>query len=262
MLGGKLRRRGPHDRDRGIPERRGSQLHRHRRRHDRCCRWPPPRITSAATMATGAPTPAAWAPIPRPHRHAGAARPHHARSDRAHPARAARRRQSLHGISLRRTDDCRGRHAQRARVQLPLRRSGDPADSDAPAKRSGRSLRGRAGRPALDRCRSSPGIRAPRSAWSWRPAAIRTAYRNGDAISGLDAAAAAPGQGISTPGPRRGGREDRHRPAGACCAQSGWAPPSRLLSQAYDLVHAIHWNLVQYRRDIGYRAVARERKAR
>jgi phosphoribosylamine--glycine ligase len=29
-------------------------------------------------------------------------------------------------------------------------------------------------------------------------------------------------------------------------------------AQAYDLVHAIHWNLVQYRRDIGYRAMARE----
>ena len=25
--------------------------------------------------------------------------------------------------------------------------------------------------------------------------------------------------------------------------------------QAYELVHAIHWNLVQYRRDIGYRAI-------
>jgi phosphoribosylamine-glycine ligase len=24
------------------------------------------------------------------------------------------------------------------------------------------------------------------------------------------------------------------------------------------LVHAIHWNLVQYRRDIGYRAIERE----
>jgi phosphoribosylamine--glycine ligase len=29
-------------------------------------------------------------------------------------------------------------------------------------------------------------------------------------------------------------------------------------AQAYDLVHAIHWNLVQYRRDIGYRAIERE----
>jgi phosphoribosylamine--glycine ligase len=29
--------------------------------------------------------------------------------------------------------------------------------------------------------------------------------------------------------------------------------------QAYDLVNSIHWNLVQYRRDIGYRAITRER---
>jgi phosphoribosylamine-glycine ligase len=28
--------------------------------------------------------------------------------------------------------------------------------------------------------------------------------------------------------------------------------------QAYNLVHAIHWNLVQYRLDIGHRAMTRE----
>jgi phosphoribosylamine-glycine ligase len=33
-------------------------------------------------------------------------------------------------------------------------------------------------------------------------------------------------------------------------------------AQAYELVHAIHWNLVQYRRDIGYRAIARETDVR
>jgi phosphoribosylamine--glycine ligase len=27
--------------------------------------------------------------------------------------------------------------------------------------------------------------------------------------------------------------------------------------EAYQLVNAIHWNLVQYRRDIGHRAIAR-----
>ena len=58
----------------------------------------------------------------------------------------ARRRQSLHGISVRRIDDRRGRHAQRTGIQLPVRRSRDPADSDAPAKRSGRSVRGGARR--------------------------------------------------------------------------------------------------------------------
>ena len=46
-------------------------------------------------------------------------------------------------------------------------------------------------------------------------------------------------------------------PAAACCAPWAWATPSRdAQAQAYDLVNAIHWNLVQYRRDIGYRAIA------
>ena len=31
--------------------------------------------------------------------------------------------------------------------------------------------------------------------------------------------------------------------------------------QAYGLVNAIHWNLVQYRRDIGYRAVRAGRRS-
>ena len=32
--------------------------------------------------------------------------------------------------------------------------------------------------------------------------------------------------------------------------------------EAYALVHAIHWDLVQYRRDIGYRAIEREQDIR
>jgi phosphoribosylamine--glycine ligase len=32
--------------------------------------------------------------------------------------------------------------------------------------------------------------------------------------------------------------------------------------QAYELADAIHWDGMQYRRDIGYRAVARERASR
>ena len=36
----------------------------------------------------------------------------------------------------------RGRYTQRARVQLPARRPGDPADSHAPAKRSRDAVRG------------------------------------------------------------------------------------------------------------------------
>ncbi len=95
---------------------------------------------------------------------AGAARAHHARSDRADPARSARGRQSVSGVSVRGIDDRRRRHSQRARIQLPFRRSGNPADSDAPAKRSGRTVRSGARRRAA-RQRRPAGIRARRSAW-------------------------------------------------------------------------------------------------
>ena len=65
MLGGRIRRRRQHHRDRGVPGRRGGQLHRHGARCSRCCRSPPRRTTSAATTAIAGPTPAAWAPIRR-----------------------------------------------------------------------------------------------------------------------------------------------------------------------------------------------------
>jgi phosphoribosylamine--glycine ligase len=42
------------------------------------------------------------------------------------------------------------------------------------------------------------------------------------------------------------------------CAVGMGATVSTARAQAYDLVNAIHWDLVQYRRDIGYRAIARE----
>ena len=62
-----LRRCRRRNRDRGIPRRRGSQLHRDLRWPSMRCRWPAARITSDSGMATRARTPAAWAPIhPRP----------------------------------------------------------------------------------------------------------------------------------------------------------------------------------------------------
>jgi phosphoribosylamine--glycine ligase len=42
------------------------------------------------------------------------------------------------------------------------------------------------------------------------------------------------------------------------CAVGLGATVGAAQQQAYGLVHEIHWNLVQYRRDIGYRAIARE----
>jgi phosphoribosylamine---glycine ligase len=83
-------------------------------------------------------------------------------------------------------------------------------------------------------------------------------YQTGDRISGLDAAAALPGKvfhaGTCT-------QEAEVLTAGGrvLCAVGLGASVAAAQRQAYDLVHAIHWNLVQYRRDIGYRAIARER---
>ena len=83
------------------------------------------------------------------------------------------------------------------------------------------------------------------------------AYRKGDAIAGLDAAAKLPGKvfhaGTQSDGERvitNGGR--------VLCAVGLGDTVGQAQRQAYDLVHAIHWELVQYRRDIGYRAIARE----
>ena len=48
--------------------------------------------------------------------------------------------------------------------------------------------------------------------------------------------------------------------AAACCVPSDWAANvSQAQAQAYALVDAISWQGMQCRRDIGYRAVAREK---
>jgi phosphoribosylamine--glycine ligase len=80
------------------------------------------------------------------------------------------------------------------------------------------------------------------------------AYRKGDPISGLEAAAKLPGKvfhaGTAIDGARivtAGGR--------VLCAVGLGDSVRAAQSQAYTLVHAIHWNLVQYRLDIGYRAI-------
>ena len=57
----------------------------------------------------------------------------------------------------------------------------------------------------------------------------------------------------------RAGRAGRHRRRPRAVRRgSGQDRRARRRRQAYDLVHAIHWNLVQYRRDIGYRAIERD----
>jgi phosphoribosylamine--glycine ligase len=85
-------------------------------------------------------------------------------------------------------------------------------------------------------------------------------YRKDDPISGLDAAAQMPGK-IFHAGTRA--RDSQILTAGGrvLCAVGLGTTVADAHRQAYDLVHAVHWNLVQYRRDIGCRAIARENAA-
>jgi phosphoribosylamine--glycine ligase len=86
-------------------------------------------------------------------------------------------------------------------------------------------------------------------------------YRRGDIITGLDAAAQLPGKvfhagtsqqdtGVATAGGR------------VLCAVGLGSAMREAQRQAYDLVRAIHWDGMQYRRDVGDRAVVRELKGR
>jgi phosphoribosylamine---glycine ligase len=82
-------------------------------------------------------------------------------------------------------------------------------------------------------------------------------YRSGDAISGLDVAAHLPGK-VFHAGTRASGSQVLTAGGRVLCAVGLGATVGAAQRQAYDLVQAIHWNLVQYRCDIGYRAIARE----
>ncbi len=86
-------------------------------------------------------------------------------------------------------------------------------------------------------------------------------YRTGDPISGLEVAARLPGK-VFHAGTRS--EEPQILTAGGrvLCAVGMGETVGAAQRQAYDLVQVIHWSLVQYRRDIGYRAIAREQGAR
>jgi len=83
------------------------------------------------------------------------------------------------------------------------------------------------------------------------------AYRTGDAISGLDTAARLPGK-VFHAGTRADGTQIVTAGGRVLCAVGLGDTVADAQAQAYELVRAIHWNLVQYRRDIGHRAIARE----
>ena len=83
------------------------------------------------------------------------------------------------------------------------------------------------------------------------------AYRKGDPISGLDAAARLPGK-VFHAGTRAVGAQILTAGGRVLCAVGLGDTVAAARDEAYQLVNAIHWNLVQYRRDIGHRAIARE----
>jgi phosphoribosylamine--glycine ligase len=79
-------------------------------------------------------------------------------------------------------------------------------------------------------------------------------YRTGDPISGLDDAAGLPGK-IFHAGTRTQGSQTVTAGGRVLCAVGLGTTVGAAQREAYQLVHAVHWNLVQYRRDIGYRAI-------
>ena len=83
-------------------------------------------------------------------------------------------------------------------------------------------------------------------------------YRKGDVIGGLDIAAQLPGK-VFHAGTEQRGSQVVTTGGRVLCAVGLGDTVGAAQRHAYELVHAIHWNLVQYRRDIGYRAIARER---
>jgi phosphoribosylamine--glycine ligase len=86
------------------------------------------------------------------------------------------------------------------------------------------------------------------------------AFRNGEPISGLEAAARLPGK-VFHAATKRNGDAIVTNGGRVLCAVGLGTTVAAARAQAYDLVAAIHWNLVQYRRDIGHRAIAREQLA-
>ena len=81
--------------------------------------------------------------------------------------------------------------------------------------------------------------------------------RKGDVIRGLDAAAALPGKVFQAATQRMGGAiiTDGGR---VLCAVGLGDSVREAQRQAYALVDVIDWSGMQCRRDIGYRAIARE----
>jgi phosphoribosylamine--glycine ligase len=84
--------------------------------------------------------------------------------------------------------------------------------------------------------------------------------RKGDVIEGLDAAAARPGK-IFHAGTAQAGAAIVTAGGRVLCAVGLGDGVLAAQQQAYELVRTVRWSGMQYRKDIGYRAVEREREA-
>jgi phosphoribosylamine---glycine ligase len=82
--------------------------------------------------------------------------------------------------------------------------------------------------------------------------------RKGDIIEGLDRAARLPGK-VFHAGTRLESGNVLTNGGRVLCAVGLGASVTDAQREAYALVESIRWPGVQYRRDIGYRAVTRER---
>ena len=161
-----LRRRRLARGDRGVPRWRGGQLHRHGRRPERAAdgHQPGPQARRRWRQRAEHRRHGRLLAGPGGHRRgppAGAGR-----SDLPDGARHGRGRQRLYRLPLCRPDDRQERRAQGHRIQLPLRRPGNPADHGPPGVLPGPAGRGRPGQgagqgrgdlgPASDRRRGAP----------------------------------------------------------------------------------------------------------
>ena len=86
------------------------------------------------------------------------------------------------------------------------------------------------------------------------------AVRKGDVIEGLDRAAQLPGKVFHAGTRLEAGKVVTHGGRVLCAVGLG-ATVREAQRQAYALIEPIRWNGMRYRRDIGYRAVAREHDA-
>jgi phosphoribosylamine---glycine ligase len=120
----------------------------------------------------------------------------------------------------------------------------------------------------IDLCEAALESRLDRAEVRWDPRAALgvvmaaggypDTYRRDDTIHGLERAATMPGK-VFHAGTRNLGGEIVTAGGRVLCAVGLGETIDEAQRRAYHLVHAIHWNLVQYRLDIGHRALARER---